>query len=104
MNLHTDIVTSVVRSVEPDRSQQVNHRVAGHAQDQIAAQASVQFQEKKVKASDKADKAKIKKDSDKQKESEDQGQHGCHGQSYSSQGQTETIGEDPEGHVIDALA
>jgi hypothetical protein len=65
--------------------------------------AVVETAKKKVRASDNVEKAKIKKDRDSQDGSHGSGEH-PHGQAYGSDGHAGTVGEEPEGHVIDALA
>ena len=56
----TDVVASVVKAVEPDRSIASSHRAAGMAQDQFAEQGLTEAGKRKVERSDKTDKSRFK--------------------------------------------
>lgn len=103
MSSQSNIAVSVVRSVEPDRLQQVNSRAAGLAQDQLAALAVLESTKKKIRASEKVDKSRIKKDKDPEGNASG-GHESSHSPAYSADGQSGTVGEDPEGHLIDTFA
>jgi hypothetical protein len=92
-----------VRTVEPDKLHPANPRGQSLTQEQLAAQAVFETTKKKVRASDKSEKSGIRKDKDSNKDAQ-QHDEACMGQAYSPDGHSEVVGEDSEGHVIDALA
>ncbi len=55
----SDVVASVVKAVEPDRTM-ASHRVAGTTQDQLAAQGLTQADKRKVETADQTDKSRFK--------------------------------------------
>jgi|GEM_PF-6288266 len=58
----SDIAASVVKAVEPDRSLAASQRVADLTQDQLAAQAAMQANMRKVETSDKVEKSRFKRE------------------------------------------
>jgi hypothetical protein len=103
MSLQTNIVTSIVRSVEPERTQSATQRVTGIVQDQLAAQAVVENTKKKVQSTEKSEKPKAQKDKDPEQGQAEQHEH-HQSLSYSPEGQAKTVGDDGEGHLLDVLA
>lgn len=58
----TNIVASVLKSVQPDRSLEASQRVAGIAQDQLAEQGEIQAEMRKADGSDKSERSRLKRD------------------------------------------
>jgi len=93
MNFETsDIVASVVKSVDADRSIAASQRVAGMTQDQLAAQAAMQANMRKVDGSDKVEKSRFKR--------EDKGRDGKNRQHHEHR-QPPSDGQE---HLIDTVA
>lgn len=88
----SDIVASVVKAVEGDRSVAASQRVAGMTQDQLAAQAAMQANMRKVETSDKAEKSRFKRE-DKGRDRKNAHHHEQH-QPHS----------DGQEHLIDTVA
>ena len=73
----SDIVASVVKAVEADRSIAASQRVTDMTQDQLAAQAAAQANNRKVDESDKAGKTRFKRD-DKERDKRNAHHHHQH--------------------------
>lgn len=58
----SDITASVVKAVNPDRSIVGSQRVADLTQDQLAAQAAMLANKRKVDTSDKVEKSRFKRE------------------------------------------
>jgi len=89
----SNVVASVAKTLEPDRSQSASHRVAGMTQDQLAAQALVEAERRKVETTDKTDKSKFKH------EDGDDGKGRHH-----HQGHQRPPTPDGQDHLIDTVA
>lgn len=88
----SDIASSVVKAVDPDRSIAASHRVAGLTQDQLAAQAAMQANMRKVEGSDKLGKTRFKRE-DQERDKKNRQHHHQH--------QPPSDGQE---HLIDTVA
>lgn len=88
----SDITASVIKSVDPDRSLAASQRVAGMTQDQLAAEAAMKANMRKVDGSDGLEKSRLKRE-DKERDRKNR-QHHHHHQPPS----------DGQEHLIDTVA
>lgn len=88
----SDLASSVVRSVDPDRSVAASQRAAGLTQDQMAARAAMQANMRKVDNSDKVEKSRFKRE--EKGRDRKSGQHHQHHEPPS----------DGQEHLIDTVA
>lgn len=73
----SDIVASVAKTVEPDRTMAASQRTVGMTQDQLAAQAAMQANMRKVDGSDKTEKSRLKRE-DKERDKRNAHHHHQH--------------------------
>ncbi len=88
----SDLASSVVKSVDPERSVAASQRVADLTQEQLAARAAMQASMRKVDNSDKVEKSRFKRE-DKGRERKNAHHHQQH--------QPPSDGQE---HLIDTVA
>ena len=88
----SNVVASVVKAVNPDNSLAASQRVAGAAQDQLAAQGVSEADRRKVETSDKLEKLRLKRN---EEQGERKRQHPRH---------APQLPPDDQEHLIDTVA